>query len=305
MRGRLLRAGLEVADLVIRSLPAPAAYALASLIGRAWYRVAGERRALVAETLGRVCVATGRPATGRGFRRLVEQAFVEHARYWVEVLRAPHYRLEELDRIVTVEPGVWEALEPVLRGGAVVAVPHLGNFEPFGYFVVEHGLRVTAPIEETDPPALFDFLMARRVGAQPVTIVPLRRATRPMIAALKRGEVAAMVADRDLGRGGIPVMMFGHATTLPAGPATLAVRSGRPLVVARVLRIGPDRFSGRGEVVEMERTGDHEADAAALTRALAEGFERAVAEAPEQWWASFQPFFTDQRARRRARGRAR
>ena len=36
---------------------------------------------------------------------------------------------------------------------------------------------------------------------------------------------------------------------------------------------------------------------AALTVALATAFEAAIAEAPEQWWAAFQPFWTDQRQR--------
>lgn len=295
MRGRLLRVALEVVDFVIRSLPAPMAYGLASLLGRAWYRFAASRRALVADTLRRVCQATGRPTGGRAFRRLVEQAFVEHARYWVEVLRAPHYDPRLLNRILAVEPGIWEQVEPIMRGGTVIAVPHLGNPEPFGYFVAGQGLEVTSPIEETEPRELFEFLLARRVGGQQVRIVPLQRASRPMLAALKRGEVAAMVADRDLGRGGVPVTMFGHATTLPAGPATLALRTGRPLLMARVLRIGPDRFSGRAELVEADITGDLEADAAALTRALAVAFEGAIGEAPEQWWAAFQPFFSDQR----------
>ena len=39
---------------------------------------------------------------------------------------------------------------------------------------------------------------------------------------------------------------------------------------------------------------------AALTTALAERFEAAIGEAPEQWWAAFQPFWTDQRAAERA-----
>ena len=33
----------------------------------------------------------------------------------------------------------------------------------------------------------------------------------------------------------------------------------------------------------------------ALTTALAASFEAAIGEAPDQWWASFQPFWTDQR----------
>lgn len=299
MRRLFLRAALDLSDLVVRSLPASAAYGLASLLGRAWYRVAPQRRALVAETLGRVCTATGRPASGRAFRRLVERAFVEHARYWIEMLRAPHYRREDLDRILIVEEGAWERIEASFRGGAVVAVPHLGNFEPFGHFVVAQGLPVVVPIEETEPREIYEFLLARRVGGQPLDIVPLRRSFRPMLAALRRGEIAAMAADRDLRGDGVPVTMFGHATTLPAGPATLALRTGRPLVMARVLRTGPDRFSGNGWPVEAQLTGDAAADVVALTQALAARFETAIGEAPEQWWAAFQPFFSDQRGRAR------
>lgn len=305
MRRRLLRPGLHLADWIVRSLPRGGAYALATLGGRAWHRLAPARRRLVAESLARICAATGRPTSGRAFRRLVEQAFVEHARYWVEVLRAPHYRPEDLDDILHVPPDTWTWVEPVFRGGAVVAVPHLGNPEPFGYFMVAHGLETAAPIEETEPPELYEFLLARRVGAQRqgLEIVPLSTAFRPMLAALRRGAVAALVADRDLASDGIGVTMFGHPTTLPAGPAILALRSGRPLLMARVLRIGPDRFSGDAWPVEAERTGDVRTDVAALTTALAAAFERAIGERPEQWWAAFQPFWTDQR-QRAAAGRA-
>jgi lauroyl/myristoyl acyltransferase len=67
--------------------------------------------------------------------------------------------------------------------------------------------------------------------------------------------------------------------------------------MARVLRTAPERFSVRAELVEAPRTGNTEADVAALTTALAASFERAIGEAPEQWWAAFQPFWTDQRQR--------
>jgi KDO2-lipid IV(A) lauroyltransferase len=192
----------------------------------------------------------------------------------------------------------WERWEPVLRGGVVVAVPHLGNFEPYGHFVAAAGLRGVAPIEETEPPELFEFLRARRASGQAVVeIIPLRRAFRPMLAALRRNDFVALVADRDLDGKGIPVTMFGHATTLPAGPATLALRTGKPLLMARVLRTAPERFSVRLELVEAPRSGDTQTDVTTLTKALAASFERAIAEAPEQWWAAFQPFWTDQRQR--------
>jgi KDO2-lipid IV(A) lauroyltransferase len=295
MRGRLLTLGLRLAETVARSLPVGAAYALASISGRAWHRLAADRRELVSETLGRIGAATGRPAVGHALRRAVEQEFVNYARYGIEMMRAPHYPADALERIVHVDE--WERWEPVLRAGAVVAVPHLGNFEPYGHFMEAAGLRGVAPVEETEPKELFDFVRARRASGRGVEIVPLSRSFRPMLAALRRNEIVALVADRDLGGDGVPVTMFGHPTTLPAGPATLALRTGKPLLMARVLRTAPERFSVRAELVEAPRSGDADADVAALTTALAASFERAIAEGPEQWWAAFQPFWTDQRQR--------
>jgi KDO2-lipid IV(A) lauroyltransferase len=294
MRGPVLRLGLHVADAVARSLPRGLAYGLADLGGRAWYRLAPQRRALVAENLGRVAASTGRPTSDRAMRRMVEAAFVNHARYWLEVLRSPHYPDEQIPQIIHVDD--WERWEPVLRAGLVIALPHLGNFEPYGHFIVQQGLGGVAPVEETDPPELFDFLRARRASGKGVEVVPLARSYRPMLAALRRGELVALIADRDLAGDGVPVTMFGHAATLPAGPATLALRTGRPLMMARVLRTAPERFSVRAELVEAPRTGQVTHDVEALTAALAARFEAAIGEAPEQWWAAFQPFWTDQRA---------
>lgn len=296
MRSLALRAGLHAADLVMRSMPAGPAYALADLIGRTWYRRSPARRALVAEGLRRVCLATGRPVEGPTFRRLVERSFIEYARYYVEVLRAPHYRRDEAHRHVRVED--WQMWGPIIRGGAVIALPHLGNFEPFGHFVEAEGITGVAPVEETEPRELYEFLRSRRAAGHGVRVVPVSRARRPMIDALRRGEIVALIADRDLARDGIGVSMFGHPTTLPAGPATLAVLTDRPIMMARSLRLGPDRFAARGWLLDTAaREGEaRRARVARITREMAQRFEEAIAEAPEQWWAIFQPYWTDQLA---------
>src|SRR5262245_15305869 len=236
MRGPLLRLGLRVADAVASSLPRSLAYGLADLGGRAWYRLAPERRALVTENLRRVAAATGRPTSDAAMRRMVQRAYINHARYWLEMLRSPHYRDDQIPEIIHVDE--WDRWKPVLREGLVIALPHLGNFEPYGHFVVGEGLRAVAPVEETDPPELFDFLRARRASGR-IAGVPRSRSYRPMLAALRGGDLVALIADRDLAGDGVPVTMFGHATTLPAGPATLALRTDRPLMMARVLRTGP------------------------------------------------------------------
>ncbi len=297
LRHLALRWSLSLVDLVVGHLPAPVGYAIADVAGRTWHRFAADRRALVTENLRRVSAATGRPADGPALHRLVRQAFIEHARYYLELVRVRHYPPDGMaDHLEVWE---WDRWEPVLRAGVVIAVPHLGNFEPYGTFVAEHHIRATAPVEEIEPPELYEFIHTRR-GAGRIQVIPLSRARRPMIEALRRGEVVALVADRDLGGDGIAETLFGHPTTLPAGPAALALLTNRPLIVASCLRTGPDHFRARAWSVDVERTGDRRADARTLMAAVARRFEEAIGEAPEQWWGAFQPIWSDQRAMPRA-----
>jgi len=291
MRGLLLRAGLNAADGVARLLPRGVAYDLADLAGRAWHRFAPRRRALVTANLGRVSEAIGRPAHGPSLRRLVHRAFMEHARYYLELLRLPHESVERIGEMVSADD--WAAWKPVFGSGAVVATLHLGNFEPYGSFLTANGLHAVVPIEEIEPRELYEFLLARRATGRGVEMIPVSRARRPMLAALRRGGMVGLAADRDLAGDGQPVRLFGHLTTLPTGPANLALMTGRPLVAAACWRIGQERFHAQGWPIEVAPSGDRRADATAMTEALARRFEEAIAAAPEQWFAAFQRIWPD------------
>lgn len=283
--------GLRGADLLARSLPRSLAYRLADLVGDARYRLLPERRAIVSANLERVCAATGRPTRGASFRRLVRRAFEEHARYYLEVLRLPHLPMERIGQMLTVDE--WERWEPILRSGAVVATLHLGNFEPYGTFLAQHDMEVVAPVEELGSTLFFDFMVSRRGTGHGVVVVPLSKARRPMIEALRRGGIVGMAADRDVAGDGQPVQLFGAPVTVPAGAAGLSLMTGKPLIVAACWRAGQERFHARAWPVEVPLTGDRRLDAAALSQAMAARFEEAITVAPEQWWAVFQPIWND------------
>jgi len=291
MGGVLLGIGLRAADLVAHALPRGVAYALADLIGWSWYRLAASRRALVAANLARVCAATGRPSRGRAFRRLVRQAFVEHARYYLEVLRIPHRTIEEVGAMVSVDD--WDHWRAFLRDGAVIATMHLGNPEPYGSLIAASGLHALVPVEEIRPKELFEFLFARRGTGRGVTMVPLSKSRRPLLEALRTGGIVGVIADRNLAGSGHSTKLFGAVTSLPTGPATLALSTGRPLVTAASWRIGPERFNARAWLTEVEPSGDRRADVVALTEAMARRMEEAISIAPEQWFAAFQPIWEE------------
>jgi KDO2-lipid IV(A) lauroyltransferase len=285
--GLMLRLALEVADRLVNLLPSRVAWALADLGGDAWRRISPSRRRLVAANLARVCAATERPTSGPEFTALVRSAFRHHARYYVELLRAPRYPIGRIDEVVAV-PG-WPKLRESLVGrGAVLVSWHLGNFEPFGIFLAAHGLRPLAPVEEIRPRALFEFVAARR-GAGAVDLVPLDEARRPLSRRLRDQGLVAIIGDRDLPRSGQQVTIFGHPVTFPAGPATHRAS----LVAGRCLRTGPDRFHADGDTLPVPAVEDRRAAIAAMTEQLARRFEADVAAAPEQWWGAFQPFWPD------------
>ena len=284
---------LRIAEFLTRVLPVRMQYALADLAGDVWYRLAPSRRRLVARNLARVRGwRAGRRAPPE-LRELVHTAFREHARYWLEILRVPRYRVSHIHRITTVHE--WERFEPILRSGpAVIATAHLGNFEPMGHWLVAQRLRAVAPVEEIRPRELYEFLLQRRGGnRQGLEAVGLSKAAPRLLRALRSGEIAAIVADRDLDRSGPAMTFFGHPTTMPNGPAALAVITGASILTGRCLRTGPDRFEIRGRVVEHQPSGDRSRDVVALTERITRDLEDYIRERPEQWFGAFEQIWPD------------
>src|ERR671933_607752 len=90
-----------------------------------------------------------------------------------------------------------------------------------------------------------------------VKAIPIENGPRAMIAALRNQEGLAVLVDRPLEADGVAVTFFGRATRVPAGAATLALRTGSPVVPAALVRdpegtgylahIGPPIVGGKGD----------------------------------------------------------
>ena len=90
---------------------------------------------------------------------------------------------------------------------------------------------------------------------------------------------------------GIEVEFFGETTTMPAGPATLALRSGARLVTGAVYSgPGPDHRAVVEPPLDTTRQGSLRQDVARLTQEIATRFEGLIRRAPEQWHV-FQPLW--------------
>lgn len=262
-------------------MPEPVARAGAFTIGLTLGASLRDRRAMVRRHLRRV---VGPEVTEEALDGLVRNTFTSYARYWMESCRLPGTVGPWVDERMS-STGVEQFDKAKAEGrGVILALPHLGGWDHGGAWVAWLGHRLTAVVEPVDPPELFRWIaeLRRAVG---MDIIPLGPgAGTALLQKLRAAEIVALVCDRDIVGGGVEVEFFGERTTLPGGPATLALRTGAYLLPTAVYFDGPKgHYSLVGQPVPTERTGRLRDDVARVTQELAVRLEELIRRAPDQW----------------------
>ena len=178
------------------------------------------------------------------------------------------------------------------RGPLIVVGLHFGSIEIPALWATMRGVPMTAPME-TVADAHVQAYFQRTRGRTGLKLIPLEGAAARLRAALAQGETIALVADRALSGTGARVELFGAQARLPLGPAVLALETGAPTWLVATRRLGGGEFRAHLERIEMPEQGSSRERLSAFLVAEAGAFERAVAAAPEQWWALFFPIWDD------------
>jgi KDO2-lipid IV(A) lauroyltransferase len=217
--------------------------------------------------------------------RLVDEVFAWYGRYWADSLRLPSLTADQIragiayDRHDYIQAGIDAGR------GTILALPHLGGWEWAGtHLALDHPISVV--VERLEPPDLFDWFVTFReqLGMRVIPIGP--QAAAQCVKALSDNHILCLLADRPVGDAAcVDVTFFGEKTQMPAGPATLALRTGAVLLPAAVY------FEGQGAnhlgfvrpPIPCERSGRLRADVQRVTQQLAEEFEFLIRRAPTQW----------------------
>src|SRR5436853_909925 len=206
----------------------------------------------------------GPHADPREATRLTRAAFVNYARYMVDLVRMPHVKPRELIDNIRIDG--WEHVEAAYNvgKGVVFATGHIGNWDMAGAAFAARGRPVSALVE-TLQPARWNERVQRTRTAAGVKAIPIENGPREMLAALRKQEGLAVLVDRPAGAEGVPVTFFGRQTRVPGGAATLALRTGSPVVPAALVRdprgkgylahIGPPIVGQRGDDASMVMQG--------------------------------------------------
>jgi KDO2-lipid IV(A) lauroyltransferase len=271
------RAGAAIATALPESFCRPAA----GLAGVALGLAMRGRRTMLGRHLRRV---HGPELDGRALDAAVNATFASYGRYWLEVFRLPGQDLMALDDDRFRLEGKDHVDQALADGkGVVIGTPHMGNWDLGAAWFASRGYQPTTVVEPIEPPALFDWFCSYR-RALGMGIVPLGPdAGSVLLRKLREGLMVGLVCDRDLAGNGVEVEFFGERTTFPAGPATLALRAGAPLLA------GANYFEGDAHrcilrpPLDTSRQGSIKEDIARITQALAADFEVLIRRAPDQW----------------------
>ncbi len=230
----------------------------------------------------------GLPPDDPRVRRMALRAYREYARYVVELMRLPSRPAAEL--AASVEGDGIDRLAEMWRTSGrplIVVAGHVGNNEAVAAAIAGRGYPANVVADDSAFPELFELLRRQREGWG-VKVIPWRN-LRGLFAVLRRKEILALLVDWGYRADGIPVRLFGAWTALPAGPATLAAKSGALLGPIAIRRTREGRF--RIELHEPFTVPSSDpADLQRATQRLADALELTVQAAPEQWY-SFKPMW--------------
>lgn len=271
----------RLVSAVISALPEGAALGLGAMLGWLGGSFLRVRRADVDRHL-----ALAFPEKDAAWRRRVARSSYAHlGREAVSTFRVTARGPEEVVARTTMVG--FEAFQAAVAEGrgVILVTGHLGNWELGGAAFSARGLPVDA-VAKRMANRLFDADLEasrRRVG---VRLVELSEAPREALHSLRQGHVLGLIADQNAREQGVFVPFFGREAATFRGPALFALRAGAPMFLGVSIREGgvPARYRVTVEHIGFTPSGDMERDVRALTEAHTAALERAIRQAPEQYF---------------------
>jgi phosphatidylinositol dimannoside acyltransferase len=232
---------------------------------------------------------------------LIRASVASYARYWREAFRLPTMDHQVLGRRLDEVSVGHEHLEAALAAGrgAILALPHSGNWDMSGVWMVYKQGTFTTVAERLKPESLYRRFIAYResLGFEMLPLTGGDRSPFEVLAErLRDNRIVCLMAERDLTRSGVQVNFFGEPTRMPAGPAKLAIETGAALLPTH-------SFYLRDNMVThvhppLDTSSD---DVAAITQTLADRFARNIAAHPADWHMMQPQWLADLSDERRAK----
>jgi phosphatidylinositol dimannoside acyltransferase len=274
--------------LICRVPPAWSSWAFTAVADIAWRRQGPKVQVLEANLRRVLSYSQGsQDVDGKELRTLSRATLRSYARYWLEVFRLPVIPVERLVSGMHINPeGEAELFANLKAGrGVVIALPHMGNFEQAGGWVVARGAgSFTTVAERLKPESVYEAFVRFRESLG-MEVLPLTGNQSPfgtLAQRLRAGGLVCLVSDRDLKESGVEVEMFGEKARI-AATAALATHTGAALLPVATWFEGDDWGAHIYPEIPVPASGTRTEKVAVMSQQLARVFEAAIAEHPQDW----------------------
>jgi phosphatidylinositol dimannoside acyltransferase len=240
---------------------------------------------------------TGPQASGKELRALSRAAMRSYARYWLEVFRLPVISKERIVGDMRSNGGEQKAFAHLAAGrGVVFALPHMGNWEQAGAWIILIGAgKFTTVAERLKPESVYQRFVAFResLGFEVLPASGGNSRFGVLAQRLRSGGLVCLPADRDVTGSGIEVDFFGEKARMMGGPAALAVQTGAALIPVTLWYEGPYWAVHVHEEIPVPDAGSRRDKVAIMTQQMACVFEAGVAAHPQDWHMLQRVFVAD------------
>lgn len=226
-------------------------------------------------------------------KKVARENFRQFAYLGVEIIKAKQLvNPENIEDHVKLS-GSEKAIEMFIKAqdstNAIIITSHYGNWEVAGllYTILSKHHLLTV-MRNFDNPLIGDFITRQRENEKH-SLVPKKSALKELLRALKKGDSVCFLADQHAGRNeGVETLFFGKAARTHSSPALLHLKTGVPIFLGILKRVGYCQFEFFGaDPIMMKPTGNKEEDIRKLTQLYTTELEKLIrANGPEQWlWA--------------------
>lgn len=273
-------AALRSAVAAMERLSFARAGTLGEKIGRLGYAPLKIRRGVVEKQL----TAVFPEKDAAEIERIARAAYGHLGRTTIETAILPSYRRTQILDLFEEVNGWSIVQERLARGkGLILVTGHLGNWELGGAYLAARGLPIDAVARHMNNPLFDVYLTAtrQRIG---MTVVHDDQAVKRVPRSLRSGRAVAFLVDQGaIGLASSWVPFFGRYAKTPRGPAVFALRLGAPIVFGVALRQPSGKYQLTFEPIDVQDTGDRDADVDRIVTDYTATLERWVRRAPEQY----------------------
>jgi phosphatidylinositol dimannoside acyltransferase len=287
---RLTGVAFQLGWKLVCRVPEPwARWAFVSVADIAWRRQ-GPKVQVLEANLRRVLAwqEGSQDVDGKQLRTLSRAGMRSYARYYLELFRLQVIPMERIRSGMHVNSDGIDAIFANLKAGrgVVLALPHMGNFEQAGAWIVDYGgSSITVVAERLRPESVYESFVRIRESLG-FEVIPLTGGASPfgtLAQRLRAGKLVCLPSDRDLKESGVEVELFGEKARI-SSTAALAVHTGAALMPAAIWFEGEDGWGAHVyDEIPVQGSGDRAEKVAVMSQQLARVFDIAIAEHAQDW----------------------